>query len=274
MDFIDYNITTSNDAYDFVLKVLRMTGEQLVMEYFVECNKDLDLFWERNFERLIDFNINNVRFFAFHITSNFDNCRELLQDGIRNLQYVLSHNTEMTKMLDERGVQFDIIRRVLIVNGIEYNIDYDYYAHNRARTFYDKRLESIAHRVYYDLCVDGFMANDNIRDYGVDLCKRPEFIYTLAQFVPKVKELETYWTAMSKAYKVEFYATYDQINNITFNVDRYCCENIEEQFVKVKKWMLINAVDKAFDPVGEIYLYIKDDMFIPATQILCCEEVE
>ena len=274
MEIIDYNITTSNDAYDFVLKVLRMTGEQLVMEYFVECNKDLDLFWERNYERLIDFNINNVRFFAFHITSNFDNCQELLQDGIRNLQDVLSHNTEMTRLLNERGVQFDIRRRLLIVDGIEYNIDYDYYVHNRARTLFDKRLESIAHRVCYDFCVDGFMANDNIRDYGVDLCKRPEFIYTLAQFVPKVEELEAYWIAMSKAYKVKFYATYEQINNITFDVDRYYYKNKEEQFMQVKKWMLINAIDKAFDPVGEIYLYIKDDMFIPATQILCCEEFE
>ena len=40
---------------------------------------------------------------------------------------------------------------------------------------------------------------------------------------------------------------------------------------KIKKWMLGKAVDRAYDDLGEAYLYIRDDVVIPPTQIISRE---
>lgn len=48
---IDFDITTPNSAYEFLLKNLDFQEEELVMEYLVECGGDAELFAERNVSR-------------------------------------------------------------------------------------------------------------------------------------------------------------------------------------------------------------------------------
>ena len=268
-----YNITAPDLAYSFLLDTLGFQPGELIMEYRVICDGDMDLFWERNKNRLESFNIYDVRFIAFHVTGSLDDCCEIKEYGIRNLQYVLSHNTTLSRLLKKFGIQFDIENRIMLIDGKEYNVDYDYYRNLRVRNLTEKRLESVAHRLYYDFCVDGFFANDRIEDYGTRIHERPEFINTLIELSPKADRLDAFWSAKSTPYKIVFYATADQIHKFTFNLDKNYEPYTELEQDAIKKWMLINAVDRAFEPYGERFIYIRDDEYIRAEQIIRCEKV-
>ena len=70
----------------------------------------------------------------------------------------------------------------------------------------DKVLERISHRVFYDFCVNGFLANENVFNYGTRIEKRPEFLMTLSELLPNAKKIENYWIDHSKSYRINFYA--------------------------------------------------------------------
>lgn len=270
---IYFDITTPNLAYSFLVDTLNFRPDDLIIEYIVECNKDLDLFWERNKNRLDGLDIHDLRFVAFHITGSLDNCREIKMNGIRNLQYVLSHNTLLSKMLEKGGICFDVENRVMVIDGIEYNIDYDYYRNNPIRSTEEAHLKSVAHRLYYDHCIDGFFVNDRIEDYGTRIHERPEFIHTLIELSPNTEKLDAFWSAKSAPYKVVFFATVDQIHKFTFDLEKNYCPYTEYEQDQIKKWMLTNAVERAFEPCGTRSIYIRDDEYIRPQQIICCEKM-
>ena len=271
---IVFDVTSSNNAYGFLLDALGLQPGELVMEYLVECNRDIDLFLERNIHRLNNLLVQDVRFVAFHVTASLDDCKEIKENGIRDLQYVLSHNTMLTRMLRRGEISFDIENRLMCINGRDFNIDYEYYRGCRFLSPEEKRLESIAHRIYYDFCVDGFWANDNIEGYGTDIHERPEFISTLIKMSPKAKRLDAFWRAKSKPYKIFFFATVDQIHKFTFGLEKNYDHYTEDEQEAIRKWMLRKAIDQAFDPEGEHYIYIRDYQYIPPEQIIKCEIME
>lgn len=267
----NFDITTPNSAFDFLIDTLGIKPDDLIMEYLVECRRDSKLFCERNKHHFNDLNIQDVRFVAFHVTASLDDCKEIKENGIRNLQYVLSHNTMLSRLLKRCGVSFDIEKRVLCVNGNVFNIDYENYSERSFLTPEEKYLEAIAHRVYYDFCVDGFWVNDNVEGYGTNIHERPEFISKLTKLSPKVEQLESSWKRKSKPYKVFFYATVEQIHKFTFNLETNYDPCTEDEQDVIKNWMVSMAIDQAFDPGGEHYIYIRDNEYIPPEQIIRCE---
>jgi len=241
------------------------------MEYIVECGKDLELFWERNKSKFDSLDIHDVRFVAFHVTGSLDDCDEIQKHGIGNLQYVLSCDTTLSKLLGKCDIHFDIESRTMIIGKAKYNIDYDFYLRRGTKSLIEERLESVAYRIYYDFCIDGFMYNDNVENYGTDIHKRPEFITTLIELSPKAEKLDAYWKSISKPYKVFFYAVADQIHKFTFDLEENCNPYTVYEQDAVKKWMVINAVDRAFEPCHECVLYVRDNVHILPEQIIRCE---
>ena len=210
----------------------------------------------------------NVRFIAFHVTASLDNCQEIKDNGIRDLQYVLSHNTKLSQELNQCGIKFDIDNRIMFIDGTEYNIDYDYYIEKWNKTDLEENLDSVAHRVFYDYCVDGFIFNDNIKNYGTEIHKRPEFINKLICISPNARRLDDFWKDNSTPYKVIFFANINQIHKFTFddlpkNYEPYS----ESEITYIKKWMLRNAIDRAFSNCfDDKYIYIRDYEYIPPEQ--------
>ena len=58
--------------------------------------------------RLEELNLQDVHFVAFHVTGSLDDCQEIKESGIRNLQYVLSHDTMLSSLLRRGDITFDI----------------------------------------------------------------------------------------------------------------------------------------------------------------------
>lgn len=275
---MDFDLRTCDAAYYFVLDFMGMTPDEYITERIINCENDFETFWSRNIERIKSVDISGLRLMAFHVVGSLDECREIKENGLMNLQSVLSKETILKKLLEKAGVAFDIPNKLVSCNGNTYDIDYEKYKGHHFLVGMDKKLNRVAHRVYYDFCVNGFMANDNVFNYGTNIHERPEFLMTLGELFPQAEKVESFWGAKSKSYRVDSYATVDQVHRFNFELDEYRNPPYEEWFdlnddMKLKKWMLSHAIDRAHDDLGMTILYIKDDVIIPANQIIDISEL-
>ena len=163
-------------------------------------------------------------------------------------------------------------------NGEKYDIDYEKYRSRYFLSGLDEKLDRIAHRVYYDYCVNGFLLNDDVLDYGTSIHERPEFFMILVELSPEAEKLDEYWRNHSKSFVVNFYATVEQIHRFNFELDEWRDPPYEDwkeldDEMKLKKWMLSHAIDRANNDLGMQFLYIRDDVIIPPTQIESIEEM-
>lgn len=87
-------------------------------------------------------------------------------------------------------------------------------------------------------------------------------------------KVEQFWETKAESYKIDFYATVDQIHRFNFDLDEWRDPPYEgwdelDDSMKIKKWMLSHAIDRSNDMLGsEIAIYIKDDVIIPPDQLL------
>ena len=107
-----YDITNPNTSFDWLHEVLHMKQGGLIDEYCLECHNDFDTFYEK-YRSIIDkIDIENLEIVAFQVTSNSNDCADIKKYGLRNLQWVLSNDTELNRFLDENHICFDIEKKV------------------------------------------------------------------------------------------------------------------------------------------------------------------
>lgn len=276
--FMDFDLRTCDAAYYFVLDFMGMTPDEYITERIINCENDFETFWSRNIERIKSVDISGVRLMAFHVVGSLDECCEIKENGLMNLQNVLSTETILKKLLEKAGVTFDIPNKLVRYKGNSYDIDYEKYKDHHFLTGIDEKLDRVAHRVYYDFCVNGFMANDNVFNYGTNIHERPEFLMTLGELFPQAEKLENFWRTKAKSYRVDFYASVEQVHRFNFELDEYRDPPYEDWYdldddMKLKKWMLSHAIDRAHDDLGMTILYVRDDVTIPANQIISIKEL-
>ena len=270
----DFDLRTPDSAYDFLLTFFNMSGAEYIEELIINSGNDFEKFWDRNAAKVNDISIDNIRVWGFHVVGSLDECGEIRSHGLRNLQKVLAGDTLFSRMLKSNGVLFDVERRLMFYKGKEYNVDYDWYRHNDYTMPPEKYLEPIAHRIYYDYCVNGFMMNDDVFSYGTNIHKRPEFLMKLSAAFPELKKMEDEWAKRSKSYKVNFYATINQIHRFNFDLNETQEELTDEEIMHIKRWMVSHAIDRAYNNLlSEVFLYVKDEIDIPPEQIISCEEI-
>ena len=78
-------------------------------------------------------------------------------------------------------------------------IDYEHYRGRQFLTGNEEVLDRIAHRVFYDYCVNGFLVNDNVFNYGTRIQERPEFLMSLSDLLPDAQKIEQYWETDRKS---------------------------------------------------------------------------
>lgn len=275
---MDFDLRTCDAAYRFVLGFLGMTPDEFIMEYIVECESNYECFWDHNFQRIQSIDLSALKIMAFHVLGSLDDCDEIKRNGLWNLQMVLSNETILSKLLREHGIYFNITEKNLYASSKKYDIDYGHCKGRRFLNETEKAVERVSHRIFYDYCVDGFLVNDNVFDYGTQIHERPEFLMTLSELLPEVKSVEQYWETHSKSYRVDFYVTKEQVHRFNFELDEFRDPPYEgwqelDDEMKLKKWMLSHAIDRAYDKLGEVYLYIKDELTVPPEQIISYTEI-
>lgn len=270
---MEFDLRTRDAAYYFLLDFMGMTSNEYITEGHINCENDFELFWNRNIERIKSVDISRLKIMAFHVVGSIDECSEIKANGLMDLQKVLSTNTTLKRMLAKWGIEFDIQNKRVLRNGKSYGIDYEKYQNKQFLSGIDKALNDVAHRVFYDYCVNGFLCNDDVKNYGTDIHKRPEFLLKLSKLFPEAKQLDSYWRSKAKSYRIDFYATLDQVHRFNFELDELNDPPYDGWFeldddMKIKKWMLSHAIERAYGDLEMQFLYIKDGVTVPANQIV------
>lgn len=255
-----------------------MTPDEFIIEFNINCENDFEVFWTRNFSQIQDVDVSDIKIMAFHIAATLDNCNEIKTNGLQNLQKILSTKTILRKMLRDEGIEFDIKEKTVVCCGKRYDIDYEKYKGRHLLSDFEKGLQSVAHRVYYDYCVNGFLLNDNIYGYGTAIHERPEFLMTLQELFPHVQKIESEWKNKAKSYRIDFFAAINQVHRFNFELDEQRDPPYNDWIelddeMKIKKWMLSHAIERANNNLYENYLYVKDEVSIPPSQIISITEL-
>lgn len=273
-----FDLRTVDAAYKSLLEFVGMTSEEFILDFAINCQSNVDTFWARHFGYIDCIDINKFQFRAFHVTGVLDDCGEIKSSGLKDLQKMLSEDTSLSRTLRQYGLTFNLPERTMLYQGKQICIDYDR-LRGHSSNDYEECVESVAHRIYYDYCINGFFCCDDISGYGTNIDKRPEFILKLVHLFPELKIIESEWMNGSRGYKVAFYVWLDQIAQFTFPIDEpdyVPCNDFQElnEVQKIKKWMLFTAIERGFqNDSAERYMYIKDGIQIPPEQIIACERI-
>lgn len=76
-----------------------MTPNEYITEFIIESDSDFEVFWNRNYDRIETIDISELKIMAFHILGSLDDCKEIKECGLMNLQMVLSRNTILSELL-------------------------------------------------------------------------------------------------------------------------------------------------------------------------------
>lgn len=270
---MEFDLRTCDSAFNFIINFMNMTPNEYIMEFIVESNKNYETFWDRNIDRIKEADISDLKIMAVHVLGSLDECKEIKEKGLMNLQKVLDSRTKLSILLKKHGFEFNVLDKTMKCKGKMYDINYEHYKSRDCLINVDKVLDNVAHRIYYDFCVCGFLSNDDIPGYGTQIHKRPEFLMRLAEFFSDAEEIELYWKRNSKSYCINFYTMVEQIHRFTFELDvlrdppyKGWLELNDE--MKIKKWILANAIERSENKFSEQYLYVRDDVIIPPNQIV------
>lgn len=275
---LHFDLRTPDSAYYFILDMCEMTGQEFIEDFHIDCSADFEAFWEKHYSRLKRINSDRIRIYAFHVTGSLDRCNSIKKYGIQNLQSMLSSRSILNEMLNKYGVRIDIEHKLLIYKNSSYDIDYEKYRGKFNLYGLDKHLSSIACRVFYDYTVNGFLCIDNVFSYGTNIHLRPEFLLDLANAFPELQALEDEWVTNTCSYRIDYYTYTNQLQRFNFSLDEYRdppCENWDylSDNEKILKWMLSRAISRAFNQLGETYLYLKDELSVPPNQIISYTEL-
>ena len=266
-----YDITNPDASYDWLYEVLHFEQGELITEYCLNCQNDFEVFFEKFLPVINEIDVENLEFVAFQVTSNNDDCKKIKQCGVRNLQWTLSNDTELNSFLQQKGIRFDISKKLMIIDDVEYDIDYEKYRNLR---FMDKKedwLHKIGHKVYYDFQINAFLLCKDIYSYGT-IHEAPEFLFTLSSFSGKTADIDSQWKIKNSPYVIKFKAKLSDFAYFTFydTEDEYYIDQ-QNGWYGLRKNLISKAVDSAFSAnESEIFAYMKPDTVIKPENILAC----
>lgn len=173
---------------------------------------------------------------AFHVTTCKDKCAEIKKNGLHNLQWVLSNDTALCKFLKENNISFDIESKLMFVNGIAYDVDYEKYRNLDVISKKKEQLHKIGHKLYFDFQINAFLFCMDIYDYST-IHNAPEFLYTLSSLNDVTREIDKKWKQLTKAYVVKYKSKLKDFAYFTFyGNEREYYKDRQENWCILKKY--------------------------------------
>lgn len=219
-----------------------VTAEQLLNENDISINS-------------ID--VSYLRIKVIHFTSNNDNCNSIRTYGLGDLQFALTQDTPLKKFLEEHKIRIFPDYSILDYDGVRHDITYCSEGFDKPYT------HSIAHKIYFDNQLNGFLRNTNIERYGAKVDKRPEFLFNI-DYCFKLN-LSYEWEKQSTGYMVTYLAPVSDFALFTF-YDKDKCEDFNEPLIAQR------LIQKALGVVSladydEIFAYMKSNTIVKPNQI-------
>ena len=63
---LHFDLRTPDSAYDFILRMCKMTGQEFIEDFHVNCSADFEIFWEKHYSQLKSINSDRIKIYAFH----------------------------------------------------------------------------------------------------------------------------------------------------------------------------------------------------------------
>ena len=161
-----YDITNPDVAYYWLHKALHIKRDEFIETYIIECHNDFDTFYEKYHSIIEKIDVENLEIVAFQVTSNSNDCADIKKYGLRNLQWVLSNDTELNRFLDENHIRFDIEKKLMHIDDISYDVDFEKYRNLDVISKRGEQLYRIGHKLYYDFQINAFFFCKDIYDYS------------------------------------------------------------------------------------------------------------
>lgn len=264
-----YDITNPDASYYWLHEVLHLKKGDLIEKFCINCHNDFELFYDMFSSEIKSLDIENMDIVAFQVTSNNDECAEIKKNGLHNLQWVLSNDTGLNSFLQQRGIHFDIEKRIMYIGTDGYDVDYDRYIEPNYVSVKKESTEKVGHKLYYDFQINAFLFCEDINRYGT-VHKAPEFLFTLSTFNEKTVGVDEQWEKNSKSYVVKFKAKFKDFAYFTFyDWEEEYISDSQDNWLEFKKKLFSRAIESTFnDSVSEIFAYMKPEIVIRPNDIL------
>lgn len=186
-------------------------------------------------------------FVLLHITTSANNCEDIKNKGIYDLEWVIENDTELSRFLYDNGITFDIQNQLMYVDDIPRNI-----AEN-----------DIGFKIYKDKDICGCFQIDKKIPYGGNVHFRPEILHNIDESVSG-KDLSYIWHNTHKPYIIKFQVPY---SNMDIALQMSVKNDSEE---KILNGLLNWAIDIFFcrDCSSDRIGILKRDVFVPPSDII------
>ena len=192
-------------------------------------------------------------FVLMHITTSANGCTEIKDKGIYDLEWVLKHDTELSRFLADNHISFDIQNKKMYVYNIAFDISND--------------SKNVGFKIFKDKDICGcFQINKDI-PYGGYVHLRPEILFNIDNYIPQ-KNLCQKWCETHIPYIIKFRVPYSNMDiALMMSVKN---DSEKEILNKLLGW----AIDVFFyrdfhsDNIG----ILKRGVFVPPSDIISITE--
>ena len=264
-----YDITNPDISYQWLHKSLRIKNGDFIEIYVIECRNDFDIFYQKYHSIIEEIDIENLEIVAFQVTSNSNECVDIKNHGIHNLQWILSNDTDLKRFLKKNNIRFDIDSKMMYIGDISYDVDYEQYKDLDVISKRNEQLHKIGHKIYYDFQINAFLFCRDIYDYST-IHEAPEFLYTLSCFNAATKGIDMKWKDLCKPYVIKFRSKLKDFAYFTFyGNEREYKKDRQDNWHDLRRLLISRAVESAFsDSSSQIFAYMKPNTVIAPENII------
>lgn len=191
----------------------------------------------------------DLYFVLMHVTTSANDCKDIKNNGIHDLEWVLKHDTELKQFLSDNHICFEIPNRKMYINNDAFDISND--------------CNGVGFKIFKDKDICACFQINKKYPYGGDVHKRPEILHNINKYVSD-KDLSYNWYTTHTPYVVTFQVPY---SNMDIALQMSVKDEGEE---KILNGLLNWAIDIFFyrncrsDRIG----ILKRDVFVPPTDII------
>lgn len=270
-----FNITTQNDAYEWLQDFIGIDGQTLIGDWIIKCYSDESKIIELHSDKIQAWDIMSTDFIVQHATSSCDGLIDIRKLGILYLPNVLKAKTQLRHVLEQNDIFIDVDNAVLRIGKNIYPM-----GQNGRDTVpwiapYRTALEQLDRAIYKDY-TSTMLHCEKPEYYGIGLYNHPEFMEYLVQIDPMAKNAVEWWDNHSKGYLITAKIPFSDTDHETF---QYGSQEILERdkssgYRKAKEKLFRDALNVSFErPPRDVYLFVKRESIIDSNQVIRVEEI-
>lgn len=248
MNIKQYDITNKQKALTTLSNWLNVESKS-ISRYLETHTKNYSAedFVETMGIRLDEYDLKTLNIVGIHVTSNEDECHEIKQIGLLDLNQVLRKQTSLTNFLKEHHIEFDLDNHQINYNG-------------KRVSLLDHSMKVLYQKIYQENQIHAFFRVGDFGYHSAKMIIRPEILTMLAHLFDD-QQLLYFWDLNNETFVIKFSVPIDEVDLSSIALSS-CKEDIMMQ-------LIFYALDVILlDEYVELCFCLKDGKSIQSTSIL------